>query len=186
MSRIGRKPLTAPKGVTLIQSGGRYGVKGPKGELSKPLPPGITIKAEGGRFLVARADDSRDMRAKHGLVRAHLANMVKGVTDGWIRELEINGVGYRAEVSGDTVTMQLGYSHPVVFKLPKEVTAKVEKNRMTLTSADRDILGQTAAKVRELRPPEPYKGKGVKYLEEVIKRKAGKAGATGAGGGAGG
>jgi large subunit ribosomal protein L6 len=183
MSRIGRKPLTVPKGVTLIQKDGKYGVKGPKGELTKPLPTGITFKTEKERLVVHRADDSADLRAKHGLVRAHLANMIKGVTDGWTRELEINGVGYRAEVAGDTVTMQLGYSHPVVFKLPKTVSAKVEKNRMTLTSPDRDILGQTAAKVRELRPPEPYKGKGVKYVEEVIKRKAGKAGATGAGSG---
>jgi large subunit ribosomal protein L6 len=185
MSRIGRKPLAVPKGVTLIQKDGRYGVKGPKGELTKPLPVGISIKPDKERLQVVRIDDSHDMRAKHGLVRAHLANMLKGVTDGWTRELEINGVGYRAEVAGDTVTMALGYSHPVVFKLPKSVTAKVEKNRMVLTSPDRDILGQTAAKVRELRPPEPYKGKGVKYAEEVIKRKAGKAGATGAGGGGG-
>jgi large subunit ribosomal protein L6 len=114
-------------------------------------------------------------------MRAHLANMVKGVTEGWTRELEINGVGYRAEVTGDAVTMALGYSHPVVFKLPKGVAAKVEKNRLTLTSPDRDLVGQTAAKVRELRPPEPYKGKGVKYVEEVIKRKVGKAGATSGG-----
>jgi large subunit ribosomal protein L6 len=186
MSRIGRKPVAVPKGVSLIQKAGQYGVKGPKGELTKDLPPGITLKQDKDKLVVNRSDDSREMRAKHGLVRAHLANMIKGVTDGWVRELEINGVGYRAEVAGDTITMQLGYSHPVVFKLPKVVTAKVEKNKMTLTSADRDILGQTAAKVRELRPPEPYKGKGVKYVEEVIKRKAGKAGATGAGGGGGG
>ena len=125
-----------------------------------------------------RADDSRENRAKHGLMRAHLANMVKGVTEGWKRELEINGVGYRAEVAGDTINMALGYSHPIAFKLPKGVTAKVDKNRVTLSSADRDLVGQTAAKVRELRPPEPYKGKGVKYVEEVIKRKVGKAGAT--------
>ena len=183
MSRIGRKPLPMPKGVTLAQKAGTFSVKGPKGELAKIMPAGISFKVEGDKLSVLRADDSRENRAKHGLMRAHLANMVKGVTDGWTRELEINGVGYRAEVSGDTVTMALGYSHPVVFKLPKSVTAKVEKNRMTLTSPDRDILGQTAAKVRELRPPEPYKGKGVKYAEEVIKRKAGKAGATGAGGG---
>ena len=120
--------------------------------------------------MVARADDSRENRAKHGLVRAHLANMVKGVTEGWTRELEINGVGYRAEVAGDTLDLALGYSHPIVFKLPKGVTAKVDKNRLILTGADRDVLGQTAAKVRELRPPEPYKGKGVKYVEEVIKK----------------
>jgi large subunit ribosomal protein L6 len=181
MSRIGRKPLPMPKGVTLVQKAGSFSVKGPKGELSKHMPDGITIKAEGDTLLVLRADDSRQNRSKHGLVRAHLANMVKGVTDGWTRELEINGVGYRAEVTGDTLTMALGYSHPVVFKLPKGVSAKVEKNRVALSGADRDLLGQTAAKVRELRPPEPYKGKGVKYVEETIKKKVGKAGATGSG-----
>src|SRR5260221_10905445 len=149
MSRIGRKPLPMPKGVTLAQKAGFMSVKGPKGELSKALPTGITIKTEGGNILVSRADDSRENRSLHGLMRAHLANMVKGVTDGWTRELEINGVGYRAEVSADTLTMALGFSHPVVFKLPKGVGAKVDKNRIVLTSADRDLLGQTAAKVRE-------------------------------------
>jgi len=178
MSRIGRKILPMPKGVTLSQKPGSVSVKGPKGELSKSVPAGITIKAEADKIQVLRVDDSRENRSKHGLVRAHLANMVKGVTDGWTRELEINGVGYRAEVTGDAMTMALGYSHPIVFKLPKGVSAKVEKNRIMLTSADRDLVGQTAAKVRELRPPEPYKGKGVKYTEEVIKRKVGKAGAT--------
>ena len=181
MSRIGRKVLPLPKGVTLSQKPGSISVKGPKGELSKPLPDGISIKAEADKLQVLRADDSRQNRAKHGLVRAHLANMVKGVTEGWNRELEINGVGYRAEVAGDTINMALGYSHPIAFKLPKGVTAKVDKNRVTLSSADRDLVGQTAAKVRELRPPEPYKGKGVKYVEEVIKRKVGKAGATSGG-----
>lgn len=181
MSRIGRKPLPLPKGVTLSQKPGAVSVKGPKGELSKLVPDGVSIKIEGDKILVVRADDSRQNRSKHGLVRAHLANMVKGVTDGWTRELEINGVGYRAEVAGDTMTMALGYSHPVVFKLPKGVAAKVDKNRVVLTGADRDLLGQTAAKVRELRGPEPYKGKGVKYVEEVIKRKVGKAGATSGG-----
>ena len=183
MSRIGRKILPLPKGVTVTQKAGSVGVKGPKGELAKLLPAGITFKITGDKLQVERADDSRDNRAKHGLMRAHLANMVKGVTDGWTRELEINGVGYRAEVSGDSLTMALGFSHPVVFKLPKGVGAKVEKNRIMLTSADRDLLGQTAAKVREIRPPEPYKGKGVKYVEEFIKKKVGKAGATGSGGG---
>jgi large subunit ribosomal protein L6 len=182
MSRIGRKVLPLPKGVTLSQKQGAFSVKGPKGELSKALPAGVSIKTEGDKLHVVRADDSRENRAKHGLIRAHLANMVKGVTDGWNRELEINGVGYRAEVAGDTINMALGYSHPVAFKLPKGVTAKVDKNRVTLSSADRDLVGQTAAKVRELRPPEPYKGKGVKYVEEVIKRKVGKAGATSGGG----
>jgi large subunit ribosomal protein L6 len=183
MSRIGRKVLPLPKGVTLAQKEGSVSVKGPKGELTKAVPTGVSIKTEADKILVVRANDERQNRAKHGLMRAHLANMVKGVTDGWTRELEINGVGYRAEVAGDTMTMALGYSHPVVFKLPKGVTAKVEKNKVTLASADRDLVGQIAAKLRELRPPEPYKGKGVKYAEEVIKKKVGKAGATGSGGG---
>jgi large subunit ribosomal protein L6 len=178
MSRIGRKILPMPKGVTLSQKPGSVSIKGPKGELTKAVPSGITIKTESDKIQVLRTDDSHENRSKHGLVRAHLANMVKGVTDGWTRELEINGVGYRAEVTGDAMTMALGYSHPIVFKLPKGVSAKVEKNRIMLSSADRDLVGQTAAKVRELRPPEPYKGKGVKYMEEVIKRKVGKAGAT--------
>jgi len=182
MSRIGRKPVGLPKGVQVSQKAGQFSVKGPKGELAKAMPTGVSIKVEVDKAVVSRADDSGENRAKHGLVRAHLANMVKGVTDGWTRELEINGVGYRAEVTSDTLTMALGYSHPVVFKLPKGVGAKVDKNRIVLSSADRDLLGQTAAKVRELRPPEPYKGKGVKYLEEVIKKKVGKAGATGSGG----
>ncbi|MEA2698184.1 MAG: large subunit ribosomal protein [Myxococcales bacterium] len=181
MSRIGRKVLPLPKGVTLNQKSGSVGVKGPKGELTKAVPAGISIKVDGDKINVVRADDSRENRSKHGLMRAHLANMVKGVTDGWTRELEINGVGYRAEVTGDTLTMALGFSHPVIFKLPKGVGAKVEKNRIALTSADRDLLGLTAAKVREIRPPEPYKGKGVKYVEETIKRKVGKAGATSGG-----
>jgi large subunit ribosomal protein L6 len=181
MSRIGRKPLVLPKGVTVTPKAGTVGVKGPKGELAKALPSGVSLKIEGSTLTVERADDSRENRSKHGLIRAHLANMVKGVTDGWVRELEINGVGYRAEVAGENVTMALGYSHPVVFKLPKGVAAKVDKNRLILSGADRDLLGQTAAKFRELRPPEPYKGKGVKYLEEVIARKVGKAGATSGG-----
>lgn len=183
MSRIGRKPVVIPKGVTLSQKAGQFSVKGPKGELSKHMPEGVTMKLEGDKVNIARADDSAPNRAKHGLVRAHLANMVKGVTTGWQRELEINGVGYRAEVSGDSVTFALGYSHPIVFKLPKGISAKVDKNRLMLTSADKDELGQVAAKLRELRAPEPYKGKGVKYVEETIKKKVGKAAATGGGAG---
>jgi len=185
MSRIGRKVIPVPKGVTLSQKPGQFSVKGPKGDLAKNLPTGVSIKLEGDKIVVSRVDDSREHRARHGLVRAHLANMVKGVTEGWTRELEINGVGYRAEVAGDTVTFALGYAHPIVFKLPKVVSAKVEKNRLTLSSADKDVVGEIAAKMRQLRPPEPYKGKGVKYVEEVIKRKVGKAAATGAAAGGG-
>ena len=178
MSRIGRKILPLPKGVTLSQKPGLVSVKGPKGELSKAIPTGVSIKTEADKITVLRADDERQNRAKHGLMRAHLANMVKGVTDGWTRELEINGVGYRAEVAGDTMTMALGYSHPVVFKLPKGVSAKVDKNIVILSGIDKEQLGETASKIRAIRPPEPYKGKGIKYVEETIKRKVGKTGAA--------
>lgn len=183
MSRIGRRVVLLPKGVSLTQKPGVFSVKGPKGELSKALPPGITVKSEADKVTVARNDDTRDGRARHGLVRAHLANMVKGVAEGWTRELEINGVGYRAEVAGSALSLTLGFSHPVVFALPKAISAKIDKNRIVLTSADRDLLGQTAAQIRAIRPPEPYKGKGVKYVEEVIKKKAGKAAATSGGAG---
>jgi large subunit ribosomal protein L6 len=127
---------------------------------------------------VARADDSRENRAKHGMMRATIANMVKGVSDGFERKLEINGVGYRAEVAGQKLNMALGFSHPVVFELPKGISAKVDKNIVILMGIDKEMLGETASKIREIRPPEPYKGKGIKYVEEHIKRKVGKTGAA--------
>jgi large subunit ribosomal protein L6 len=178
MSRIGRKIIALPKGVALNVGKAEVSVKGPKGELKKALPAGVTVKVNGQEALVERADDSRENRAKHGMVRAILANMVKGVADGWERQLEINGVGYRAEVSGQKLNMALGFSHPVVFELPKGVAAKVDKNNIILNGIDRELVGATAAKIREIRPPEPYKGKGIKYVEEVIRRKVGKTGAA--------
>ena len=174
MSRIGRKIIPLPKGVALNVTKSDVSVKGPKGELKRQLPEGVTVKVAGQEVTVERADDSRQNRSKHGMIRALLANMVKGVSDGWERALEINGVGYRAEVAGQKLNMALGFSHPVVFDLPKGVGAKVEKNIITLAGIDRELLGATAAKIREIRPPEPYKGKGIKYVEEVIKRKQGK------------
>jgi large subunit ribosomal protein L6 len=152
-------------------------VKGPKGELKRSLPGGVTVKVEQGNVVVTRDDDSRENRAKHGLVRALVANMVKGVTDGFERKLEINGVGYRAEVAGQKITFALGYSHPVVYELPKGLSAKVDKNVVILNGIDREALGEVAAKIRGFRPPEPYKGKGIKYIEEKIRRKVGKTGA---------
>jgi large subunit ribosomal protein L6 len=178
MSRIGRKVIHLPKGVALTIGKAEFSVKGPKGELKKPLPAGVTVKVTGQDAHVERADDSRENRAKHGMVRAILANMVKGVAEGWERQLEINGVGYRAEVAGQKLNMALGFSHPVVFELPKGVSAKVDKNNIILNSIDRELVGATAAKIREIRPPEPYKGKGIKYVEEVIRRKVGKTGAA--------
>ena len=178
MSRIGKRPIALAKGVTFKADGSLCTLKGPKGELQRQMPGGVTIKQEGAELVVERASDSKEHRTNHGTVRAQLANMAKGVAEGWVRELEINGVGYRAEVKGQDLNLQLGYSHPIAFPLPKAVAAKVDKNRIVLSSADKDLLGQTASKVRELRPPEPYKGKGVKYVEEHIRRKAGKAGAS--------
>ena len=178
MSRIGKKTITLPKGVAVNVGKTEISVKGPKGELKRAVPAGVTIKVSGQEAHVERADDSRENRAKHGMLRAILANMVKGVADGWERQLEINGVGYRAEVSGQKLNMALGFSHPVVFELPKGVSAKVDKSNIILNSIDRELLGATAAKIREIRPPEPYKGKGIKYVEEVIRRKVGKTGAA--------
>ncbi len=178
MSRIGKKPVVVPKGVTVNVKDGQVAVKGPKGELKRPFPSDVTMKTEGDQLVLTRSGDSRTERTNHGMARAHLANMVKGVSEGWTRELEINGVGYRAEVKGETLNMVLGYSHPIDYKLPKGVGAKVDKNRIILSGSDKDVLGQTASELRKMRLPEPYKGKGVKYVEEVIRRKAGKSGAS--------
>jgi len=178
MSRVGRKPVVIPKGVTVAVKDGLINVKGPKGELKRSIPLGVSLKTAGTELLVERADDSHENRAKHGMLRALVANMVKGVSDGFERKLEINGVGYRADVAGQKLNMALGFSHPVVFELPKGISAKVDKNLVILTGIDREMLGETASKIRAIRPPEPYKGKGIKYVEETIKRKVGKTGAA--------
>jgi len=175
MSRVGKKPLPIPKGVTVTLDPATIAVKGPKGTLSLARNEHIDVAQEDGSLVFTPKDESKQARAAHGLMRALAANLVRGVSEGFTRELEINGVGYRAEVKGDTVTFQLGYSHPIDFKLPAGITAKVEKNMLTLSGIDKAMLGQTAAKIRDLRPPEPYKGKGVKYKEETILRKVGKA-----------
>lgn len=161
---------------------GQVRVEGPKGKLQTSLPSGINVKVEGNVVRVERAAEERQSRALHGLTRKLIANMTQGVSQGFSRVLEINGVGYRAELKGQEIHMTLGYSHPVVFPLPPGVTAMVERQVMiTLTGADRQQLGEVAAKLRNLRPPEPYKGKGVKYREEFIRRKAGKAVGSAAG-----
>jgi large subunit ribosomal protein L6 len=178
MSRVGRKPVALPKGVTVAVKDGAVNVKGPKGELKRSIPLGVSLKTSAAELLFERADDSRENRAKHGMLRALVANMVRGVSEGFERKLEINGVGYRADVKGNLINLTLGYSHPIVYQLPPEVTAKVERQvLMTLESADRQLLGSVAAEIRGLRPPEPYKGKGIKYQTETIRRKAGKAAA---------
>ena len=175
MSRIGKLPIELPKGVTVNSAGAALTVKGPKGQLQMNLHPKVKVATEGNEVVCTRADESRQSRAAHGLVRAHVANMVTGVSTGFQRKLEINGVGYRAEVSGKKLVLQLGFSHPVEYPLPEGIAAAVEKNQVTLSGIDKQLLGATAAKVRSFRPPEPYKGKGIKYVEETILRKAGKA-----------
>lgn len=176
MSRIGKLPVAIPAGVKIAVEGSAVRLEGPKGKLQASVPSGVDVKVEGNLLRIERQTEDRKIRALHGLTRKLIANMTQGVSQGFTRVLDINGVGYRAEVRGQEIHMTLGYSHPVVFPLPAGVTAAVERQVIiTLSSADRQVLGETAAKLRSLRPPEPYKGKGIKYREEVIKRKAGKA-----------
>jgi large subunit ribosomal protein L6 len=178
MSRIGRLPIPLDKGVKAALSGDMLKIEGPKGKLELKLSPGFGAKIEDSRLVVTRPGDSPRERAIHGLTRKLAANMAHGVSKGFTRVLEINGVGYRAEVKGNVIQMTLGYSHPIVYQLPAGVTAKVERQVLiTLEGADRQLLGMVAAQIRELRPPEPYKGKGIKYSTETIRRKAGKAAA---------
>jgi large subunit ribosomal protein L6 len=176
VSRIGKLPITIPSGVKVAVDASGVRLEGPKGKLQTSIPAGVKVIVEGNVVRVEREAEERKLRALHGLTRRLIANMAQGVTQGFSRVLEINGVGYRAEVKGQEIHMTLGYSHPVVFPLPQGVTASVERQVIiTLNSADRQLLGEMAAKIRSLRPPEPYKGKGIKYREEVIRRKAGKA-----------
>lgn len=176
MSRIGKLPITIPTGVKVAVDTDAVRLEGPKGKLHTSIPPGVKVKVEGNMVRVEREGEERRIRALHGLTRKLIANMAQGVSQGFSRVLDINGVGYRAEVKGQEIHMTLGYSHPVVFLLPQGVTASVERQIIiTLNSADRQLLGEMAAKLRSLRAPEPYKGKGIKYREEVIRRKAGKA-----------
>jgi large subunit ribosomal protein L6 len=178
MSRIGRLPITLPAGVKLHVNDGTVRAEGPKGTLSRPLVPEVSLAIADRTVVVRRADESRRTRSLHGLTRRLVANMVDGVGKGWTRVLEITGVGYRAEARGNILFLTLGYSHPIAYQLPPGVTAKVERQVVvTLEGPDRELLGQVAAQVRGLRPPEPYKGKGVKYAGETIRRKSGKAAA---------
>ena len=178
MSRIGRLPVTIPKGVSVTVESDMIEVKGPNGTLKTAQPRGISCAVDGDRIVVSRKSDDRRYRALHGLVRALLGNAVTGVTQGWKRELDIQGIGYRAAVQGDKVELALGYSHPVVYPIPKGIKIAVDKNtRVVITGADRQQVGQVAAEIRGLRPPEPYKGKGIRYLDEYVKKKVGKTGA---------
>jgi large subunit ribosomal protein L6 len=174
MSRIGRKPLEIPKGVQVSITKDAVSVKGPKGTLNLKRHHAIEIKQDKDTLEFERKGNDGPVRAAHGLMRALVNNMLIGVTQGFTRQLEINGVGYKAELKGQNVTLSLGYSHPIEYKLPDGITAKVDKNLLILSGIDRQALGAATAKIRSFRAPEPYKGKGIKYVEETILRKAGK------------
>jgi large subunit ribosomal protein L6 len=181
MSRIGKKPVTVPAGVTVtIGKDNIITVKGPKGELKQTVDRDITLELKDGELIVGRPTEQIRHRAMHGLYRSLIANMVKGVTEGYIKNLELVGVGYKAANTGNLLDLALGYSHNIIFEVPKELkvsteTLKGQNPKISLESVDKQLLGQVAAKLRSLRKPEPYKGKGVKYSDEVVRRKAGKA-----------
>ena len=178
MSRIGKQTIGIPDGVTVNVANGEIQVKGPKGNLSGAIPEGITAKVEDGVLALARPDDSKPARSRHGLARALANNMVIGVSQGFTKRLEIEGVGYRADVKGKVLNLLLGFSHPVDMPIPEGLKVSVDQNtKVSIEGADKQSVGQFAADVRSLRPPEPYKGKGVRYEDEHIRRKVGKAGA---------
>lgn len=178
MSRIGKKPIAIPKGVTIKVDGSTVEVKGPKGQMKQPLPPGVNAAVEDGQLVTRKTSDDREFDKFHGLARSLVNNAVLGVTDGWKRELDIVGVGYRAELKGSQMVLALGYSHPVVFQIPAGIDVAVEKQtHITVTGVDRQLVGQVAANLRRLRKPDPYQQKGVRYTGEVLKKKAGKTGA---------
>jgi large subunit ribosomal protein L6 len=181
MSRVGRKVIAVPAGVKVSISETALEVQGPKGRLSTPVPPGIKFAQQGQELSCQRANDERQQRAFHGLARALAQNAIKGVTEGFSKDLDIVGVGYRAQVEGNKVVLALGFSHPVEYVVPEGIKVAVEKQtRVTISGIDRQKVGQVAAEIRRLRRPDPYKQKGIRYVGEVLKKKAGKAGATGA------
>ena len=177
MSRVGKQPIPIPSGVEVAIEGARVRVKGPKGELLHEAPPSITVAQDGDTLVITRPDDERENRALHGLTRSLVANMITGVSEGYSRDLEIVGVGYRAIAQGPTkLELQLGFSHPVHFEAPEGITFEVpQPTRITVRGFDKQLVGQVAANIRKIRKPEPYKGKGVRYAGEYVQRKAGKA-----------
>jgi large subunit ribosomal protein L6 len=180
MSRIGKQPIVLPAGVKIALVEQTLKVEGPKGKLEQNIPAGITVKVEGSEAKVVRPNDERQSKAYHGLVRSLLANMVAGVTTGFEKELHIEGVGYRAAVAGKKLNLTLGYSHPVEFDIPTGITIVVDQQtEIKITGTDKQLVGQVAANIRFLRKPEVYRGKGVRYKDEVIRRKAGKTASTG-------
>ena len=178
MSRIGKKPIAIPKGVTVKVDGNTVEVKGPKGSMRQPLPPGVNAAVEDGSLVTRKIAEERALDKFHGLARSLVNNAVIGVTDGWKRELDIVGVGYRAEMKGKQVVLALGYSHPILFDIPNGIDIAIDKQtHITVTGVDRQLVGQVAANLRRLRRPDPYQQKGVRYTGEQLKKKAGKTGA---------
>lgn len=177
MSRIGKRPIAIPSQVTVDIDGQQVNVKGPKGNLERVLPGKVVITKDGEEIQVTRADESRIARERHGLCRTLIANMVEGVSKGFEKRLEIIGVGYRAQAQGSKLTLNVGYSKPVEMQMPQGIDVKVENNtQVILTGIDKELVGNTAATIRAVRPPEPYKGKGIRYQGEYVRRKAGKSG----------
>lgn len=175
MSKIGQLPVNVPNGVTVEINGNTINVSGPKGKLSFNFVKDIEVKTEENQLIIKAKKENKIVRSIWGTTRKIISNMVKGVTEGWSKQLELVGTGYRAEVRGTTLVLTVGYSHPIEIQAPEGVTFKVEKSIITVEGPDREVIGQVAANIRGSRPPEPYKGKGVKYVNEVIRRKAGKA-----------
>lgn len=177
MSRIGKRPISIPNKVTVEINGSHVAVKGPKGNLERTLPNLVTVRQEENTLLVERANDSRPARQLHGLSRTLVSNMVDGVSQGFSKKLSIIGVGYRAQAQGSKLTLNMGYSHPVEMEMPAGIQVAVEKNtEITITGIDKELVGNIAATIRDVRPPEPYKGKGIRYADEFVRRKAGKTG----------
>ena len=183
MSRIGKLPITLPQGVKAIIAGQLVKVEGPKGKLEREIRPEVQIKEDSGSLILERKDDSKPAKAFHGMERALINNMVQGVSTGFVKELSLIGVGYKADVKGNNIVLNLGYSHPIDFVVPEGVKPSLVKEGkdtfIKLESMNKQLVGQVAAQIRSLRPPEPYKGKGVRYRNEYVRRKAGKAGKTG-------
>jgi large subunit ribosomal protein L6 len=178
MSRIGKKPIAVPKGVTVKADAAGVDVKGPKGQMTQALPPGIVAAVEDGTIVTKKSSDDPLLNKFHGLARSLVNNAVLGVSEGWKKELDIVGVGYRAEMKGKQVVLALGYSHPIVFDIPNGIDIAIEKQtHLTVTGVDRQLVGQVAANLRRMRKPDPYQQKGVRYTGEVLKKKAGKTGA---------
>lgn len=176
MSRIGKQPVAIPKGVEIKVGAASVDVKGPKGSLSTPMHPLVSCVVEDGKIVLTCVDESRAANEQHGLRRTLVNNAVTGVTKGFEKSLEVVGVGYKVQVQGKKVVLSVGYSHPVEFPLPAGIEAKVDGNKLTLGGIDKELVGETAARIRRVRPPEPFKGKGIKYADEVVRRKAGKSG----------